>query len=298
MADPGAPDTAPTTPLRAVRRDPGGSWAWTLPDPVAADRTASAPPHAGPGGFRFLPAAPAGAGRPGAVYRGVRGDRSVADAVRTARPLSADTAFTLPRVLARAVTDRPRPTPPPGPTRVADRLPATCSAFLDHCDLLGVSDAAAVRAALAAEVDTDPDDGADVDAAAVLGLGRVVPVSPHRSGEVEADVLVPAGASSARADAARILAELFLTAALFATAGKASAPSVAAVAQGLGGELTRRWRPWPGGFSATVALLVVDHARRLAGHLGLDGPTVAVELALARRVLDDAPFDPRPDKEF
>lgn len=301
MADLPASGTATTgtaAPLRTVGRDPAGGWIWTLPDPVVPPRR-TIPAPAAAGGIRFLSAAPGDPARPGAAYRRVRGERSVADAVRTTHPLDPVAVAELPRVLARVVTDRPRSSESTGPARAADdHLRAACTAFLDHCAGLEVRGAAEARAALTAPVvgadadGGDGGDGSDVDGAGVLGLGRVIWEVPRPRGEAAADVLVPEGRSSARADAARILAELTLTAALFSTAGKASAPSVGAVARGLVDELARRWRPWPRRFSSTVGLLVVDHARRLAQHRGLDGPTVAVELALARRLVEAAPFDP------
>lgn len=278
------PSTAPA--LRDVVADGNGTWTWRLSSGLPRSGSGDAPagaPHGDPAGpppapgpttaacpareaLRFLrPSTSPGGDR----YAGVRGAASLADALRSGVELDHATTSALARLAVRAVAERPRVPPSSSPPS----LSAANVEFLRCCDERDVVTARAVRDALAGTLP----DGAWTQAhpARVLGLGRVVPCD----GAAGADVLVPAGASHPSADAARVVAELHLTATLFAAAGKPNAPSTRAVRDVVAADLAALAPP------AVVALLVVDHARRLAAHRGFDAPSVGLELAVAAGLL-------------
>jgi hypothetical protein len=286
-------------PMRTAQRAADGSWTWTLPGGAGAGTPAGVHPVAdspAEHALRFLlpEDAPRDAGDhtgTAHTYRGVRGDRSVADAIRVA-PLSPDMPAALSRVVARAVAERPRPAHRLG--SAGESLWDGVGSFLRLCEQHRVPGAVDVRAALAAALRGH--DAVHARPEAVLGLGRIVwgwacaPGQGHEGQGHEgqahaADVLVPPGHACWQVDAARVLAELYLTVMLFEAAGKPSAASTGAVLNGVVGELAGRCGTWPEEFPALVGLLVADHARRLATYRGLDPATAAVELALALEVM-------------
>lgn len=280
--------TAPPTTTRRIEPD-GDSWNWFLP--ISGTPSRDHPPVSFPaqeieGPVTFLPASPPEDGYE--IYRSVRGDLTVADALRVPVALPEAAERELPRLIHLAVTGF-------SSTNAIDPDPSLWEmvhGFLEKSARLGITEALRVRALLG---DTPPDPAfLRYSSQGTLGLGRIV--LGKRSDTTEpcfdrATVLVPAAPAPTVLNLSRTLAESLLTARLFATAGKTSAPSLSRVATSYS-TLVARHEPTSAATLRTgAAALVVDHARRLAHIKGIDPPTIALELSVAAALLGHAAPD-------
>ncbi|MDA2812535.1 hypothetical protein O4J56_17965 [Nocardiopsis sp. RSe5-2] len=294
---PEAPSTA-RPPVRTVEPSAGG-WTWRIPAPTPPGSALPAPAGEGPecpeGPVRFIaPSYEPPAGHPGSapsptgteVFSGVRGHGSVADALRVPDPLPPEALTGLPEAVFRGIMERPRRPLSPSGDDPAD-IPSLWTAvqdFLDECEDAGVRQAASVRAHLG---DAPPDPVFSAHGVhRALGLGRLVVAEQDGRPRYDGvDVLLPSAPAPLLLDTCRVLGELALTAQLFTAAGKASAPSLARLLRAFEA-LVSREGPFPADLLRRgTAVLMVDHARRLAAQAGLDARTAALEMAVVVALL-------------
>ncbi|MDA2804684.1 hypothetical protein [Nocardiopsis suaedae] len=292
-------------PVRTVEPSERG-WTWRIPAPPPPGRSASpfpppAPAPAGEGGevpVRFLspscerpteggPVSDSVSSSGGTeVFTGVRGHASVADAIRVPGPLPPEALSGLPGAVLQGIMERPRRPAPPsgGDPGNAPTLWTAVREFLDECEEAGVRQSASVRAHLG---DAPPDPVFSAHGVhRTLGLGRLAVAERDgrpRYGRV--DVLLPSAPAPLLLDTCRVLGELALTTQLFTAAGKASAPSLARLLRAFEA-LASEEAPFPAELLRRgTAVLMVDHARRLAAQAGLDARTAALEMAVVVALL-------------
>ena len=312
----------PRTPPPARSVEPrDGAWDWFLPAPPAPPGAPGPPSPAQPGPVVFAQARWDEARRGYEAFPAVPGERAVADVLRVPAPLTSEAEREIPALVHLAVEGRPRPDGPV-PQEGGSLPPVweTARAFLGECADAGIADAHHVLDLLG---DRAPHPAfLDHGAHRTLGLGRLVLTgAADPSGNPDAgETAAPAGAAPSRAtdtdgpgggpgpgrltvllpaapaplvlDTCRVLAELALVARLFSVAGKASAPSLNRVASGYGVLAARTGRHPPQVLRAGTAVLMVDHARRLAAAVGLNPATVALEMAVVQSLLEQGGTGP------
>ncbi|SIO90987.1 hypothetical protein [Nocardiopsis sp. JB363] len=278
------------SPATTRRVEPNGdSWDWYLPSSGALP-TRNRPPVSLPareigGSVAFLPPSPSDDGYE--IYRSVRGRLTIADALRAPVALPIEAERGLPHLVHLAVKgcsseDDTGTDPSPALWEVAHR-------FLEECADLGIEEASRVRALLG-RVSPDPA-FLRYSSQSTLGLGRLVLGAHPDTGEPRFDTataLVPSVSVPLVLNLSRTLAEIQLTTRLFAAAGKSSAPSLSRVAASYGALAVGDSPSRVATLRTGAAVLVVDHARRLASVNGIDPPTVALELSVAAALLDRA----------
>lgn len=285
--------TATPAATRRVEAN-GDSWDWYLPSsgafPARKRPPVSLPAREIGGSVAFVPPSPSDDGYE--VYRSVRGHLTVADVLRAPVALPAEAERGLPRLVHLAV--KGCSSEGDGGTDPSPPLWEEAHRFLEGCADLGIEEASRVRALLG-RLPPDPV-FLRHSSQRTLGLGRLVLGARPATGAPRFDAataLVPSSPVPLVLNLSRTLAEIQLTARLFAAAGKSSAPSLARVAASYGALAVEGAPPNAATLRAGTAVLVVDHARRLASVKGIDPPTVALELSVAATLLDRADNAPQ-----